>query len=171
MSLIYDTATNYNAYYAALKPRIRFKSLDGITEHYVFDGFAPLGTNPINCIYCDVERAINETGLFNIIVEDSQNVIDRTKLENMKVYIELGKSSSTYKQILIGFADVFTIRRPRTGYMEYLITGPSTRIQAAELKISRREASDIQNISDPKVKGDPNFNINKIFKNMIYQKD
>jgi len=167
MSLIYDTATNYNAYYAALKPRIRFKSLDGLTTHFTFDGFAPLGTNPINCIYCDVERAINETGLFNIIVEDSANVIDRTKLENMKVYIELGKSSSSYQQILIGFADVFTIRRPRTGYMEYLITGPSTRIQAAELKISRREASDIQNISDPKVTGDPKFNINNIFKNML----
>jgi hypothetical protein len=165
-SLIYDSSANYASYFAPLKPRIRFKSLDGLTTHFTFDGFAG-GTNPLNCIYMDVERAIGETGVFNIIVEDSHNVIDRSKLENMKVYIELGKSPASYKQFFIGFADIFTIRRPRTNYMEYLLTGPSTRIQAAELKISRRQASKIQDISNPKVVPDAAYNINNIFKNSL----
>lgn len=165
MSLIYDTAAHFNSYYRAIKPRIRFKSLDGGTTHFTFDGFS--GSNPINCVYCDAERAIGETGVFNIIVEDSQNLIDRDKLRNMKVYIDFGKSQSEWKQFMIGYADIFTIRRPRTNYMEYLITGPSSRIQAAELYISRRQASSIQNIDDPKVVPDSKYNLNNLFRDSL----
>jgi len=165
MSLIYDTISNYNSYFRPLKPRIRFKSLDGLTTYFTFDGFA--GSNPINVIYVDAERAMGETGLFNVIVEDSTGTIDKDHLRNMKVYIDFGKSQSEWKQFFIGFADVFVIRRPRSYYQEYLITGPSSRIQAAELYLSRREASDIQNIDNPTVVGDPKFNINKIFRNSL----
>ena len=166
MTLIYDTIQNYNSYFRPLKPRIRFKSPDAATTYFTFDGFAG-GANPVNVIYCDAERAIGETGVFNIIVEDSQNLIDRDKLRNTKVFLDFGKSQSEWKQFLIGYADIFSRRRPRTNYMEYLISGPTTRIQAAELYISRRQASSIQNIDDPTVVPDPRFNLNKLFSDSL----
>jgi hypothetical protein len=165
MSLIYDTIANYNSYFRPLKPRIRFKSLDGTDTYFTFDGFE--NTNPINVIYADAERAVQETGIFNTIIEDSSNTIEKDHLRNMKVYMDFGKSQSEWKQFFIGFADIFIIRRPRSYYQEYLITGPSTRIQAAELYLSRRQASDIQNVDDPTVVGDPKYNINKIFKDSL----
>src|SRR4030095_64419 len=170
MTLIFDTTQNYNDYFKPLKPRIRFKSLDGLDTYFTFDGFATPGTNPINAIYCDAERAVGETGTFNVIVEDSQNIINKDHLRNTKVYLDFGKTSSTLKQFFIGFGDIFVVRRPRSYYQEYLISGPSTRIRAAELYISRRQASDIQNIDDPTVIPDPNYNINNIFKNSLTKK-
>jgi hypothetical protein len=167
MVLIYDSLTHYNDYFAPLKPRIRFKSIDGTDTYFTFDGFASPGTNPINAIYCDAERAVGETGVFNIIVEDSQNIINKDQLRNTKVYLDFGKSAATYKQFFIGFADIFNIRRPRSYYQEYLISGPSSRIQAAEIFLSRRQASDIQDIDNPDIMPDPNYAINKIFKNSL----
>src|SRR4030095_11987265 len=167
MVLIYESLTHYNDYFAPLKPRIRFKSIDGTDTYFTFDGFASPGTNPINAIYCDAERAVGETGVFNVIVEDSANIINKDHLRNTKVYLDFGKTSSTLKQFFIGFGDIFTIRRPRSYYQEYLISGPSTRIRAAELYISRRQASDIQDIDDPSIIPDPNYNVNKIFKDSL----
>src|SRR4029453_3527957 len=167
MTLIFDTTQNYNDYFKPLKPRIRFKSLDGLDTYFTFDGFATPGTNPINAIYCDAERAVGETGTFNVIVEDSQNIINKDHLRNTKVYLDFGKSSATLKQFFVGFGDIFVVKRPRLYYQEYLISGPSTRIQAAELFISRRQASDIQNIEDPTVMPDSNYNVNNIFKNSL----
>ena len=161
--LIFDTIDNFNQYIAPLKPRIRFKSPDGSDLYFTFDGFAAPGTNEINVTYVDAERAIGETGVFNVIVEDSDNLINKDHLRNTKVYLDFGKSSATLKQFFIGFADIFTIRRPRSFYQEYLITGPSTKIQAAELYISRRQASDILDIDNPSIVPDPFFNINNLF--------
>jgi hypothetical protein len=167
MTLIYDTLTHYNDYFAPLKPRIRFKSLDGTDTYFTFDGFATPGTNPINAIYCDAERAVGETGVFNVIVEDSDNIINKDHLRNTKVYLDFGKTDTTFKQFFVGFADIFVIRRPRSFYQEYLITGPSTRIQAAELYISRRQASDIQDVDNPKITPDPFYNISNIFEESL----
>src|SRR4029453_6846543 len=170
MTLIYDTTQNYNDYFAPLKPRIRFKSLDGLDTYFTFDAFATPGTNPINAIYCDAERAVNETGTFNVIVEDSANIINKDHLRNTKVYLDFAKSFVRQKKFFVGFGDIFTIRRPRSYYQEYLISGPSTRIQAAELFISRRQASDIQNIEDPTVMPDYNYNVKNILKNSLHKR-
>jgi hypothetical protein len=167
MTLIFDTATHYASYFAPLKPRIRFKSLDGEDTYFTFDGFATPGSNTINAIYCDAERAVGETGVFNLLVEDSANIINKDHLRNTKVYLDFGKTSSTLKQFFVGFADIFTIRRPRSYYQEYLIAGPSTRIRAAELFISRRQASDIQAIDDPTINPDPFYNVNNLFEESL----
>ena len=165
MVLIFDTIQHYNDYFAPIKPRIRFKSIDGEDTYFTFDGFSM--SNPINAIYCDAERAVGETGVFNVIVEDSRNIINKDHLRNTKVYLDFGKSAATFKQFFIGFADIFTIRRPRSYYQEYLISGPSTRVQAAELYISRRQASDIQDVDNPNITPNPKYNINQIFKDSL----
>ena len=158
--LIYDTIENYNYYFKPLKPRIRFKSLDGEDTYFTFN---PFDVKDINVIYVDAERAISETGTFNIVVEDSQNIINKGHLQYAKIYRDFGKTETTLKQFLIGYGDIFTIRRPRSYYQEYLISGPSTRIQAAELYISRRQASDIQDIDNPNIVPDPFYNVSNLF--------
>ena len=133
------TLTTDRSYFAALKPRITFKSLDGTDTYFTFNGHG--SPKDINITYADMSNSIGETGDFNIIVEDSSNIINRDHLRNTKVYIELGKTEAALQHFLIGFADIFDVSRPRTNYQEYRISGFGTQIQADEFLLLIRKSS------------------------------
>jgi len=135
-----------NQYYIPLKPRLTFTNLKGDQTYFTFDGFIS-PANTLNVIYTDAERAGGESGIFNIVVEDSANLIQRDHLRNTRVLLEFGKSTNTYQPFMVAFADILRIRRPRNFYMEYLLTGPSSKIQAAELMLLIRRAT--KKISNP----------------------
>lgn len=102
-------------------------------------------TTDINLVYLDNERASFETGSFNAVVEDSNNIINKDHLRNAKVKLSFGKTEPTLIPYFIGYADIFQTRRPRNNYQEYLLTGPSTKIQATELMLLIRKAADDPN--------------------------
>ena len=139
-------ASDYQYTNVPLRARITFKSLDGSDQYFVFNGFTP--PNEINVFYTDMERAQFETGSFNIVVEDSDNIINKDHLENTKVYIELGRTEAEFQTFMIGFADICTPRWPKSFYQEYLISGPSTKIQSSELMLLIRKATDKVNNPD-----------------------
>jgi len=161
--------TNDVSYTYTVRPKITFKTIDGLTTLFTYDAFA--GSNPINVTYMDVEGAVGESGTFNITIEDSANILDKEQFHNCKVYIQLGKSTGTLKYFMIGFADVFTDDRPITKYQTYRLTGFGSAIQAGQLFIHRREASDIQNIDSTKVKSDPNFRAWRLAKSALENKN
>jgi len=146
------TFTSHPSYYYPLKPRITFKSLDGTDTYFTFNGHG--SPKDINVIYADMSYAMGETGDFNIVVEDTANVIARDHLHNTKVYLELGKTQSTLQHFLIGFADIMDINEPRTNYQEYRISGFGSAIQAQEILLLIRQASK---------KNDGNFTVKKLF--------
>lgn len=148
--------TRDESYRSWTRPRIKFKSLDGTDTYFEFNPFS--SPKDVNVIYMDVEDAMGETGTFNIIVEDSNNIIDKDHLRNTKVYLELGKSEASLSHFLIGFADIFDSSRPRTNYQEYRISGFGSVIRAAELLLLIRQASKIDNLSS-QVKPDANFSV------------
>lgn len=158
--------TQDSSYYAPIKPRIKFKTKDGLTTHYIFDAF-DLPNATIGITYCDVDMAKGESGTATIIVEDYEHNIDEAKLKDQKVFIELGKTSGTLSHYFIGYADIVNIDRPQSNRVIYRITAFGTQIQANELVISAREASKIQAIDDPRVTPDVNFNINKIVQRVL----
>jgi hypothetical protein len=135
------TLSRSNATYALpLSARVKFTSLDG---EDLFFTWSPLeNIREVNVIYLDCERAVNETGSFNIVIADPDNLIAKDHLRNARVTIEFGKTLASLQPYFVGYADIFTIRRPRSYYQEYLLTGPSTKIQAAELMLLIRQAAD-----------------------------
>jgi hypothetical protein len=144
-------------YYIPLKPKITIDSLDGEERFFEFNGL--IGSGLINPIYVDCERAANETGTFNLIVEDSNNDITKDHLRNCRVYLEFGKTAGSMRTYFGGFCDIFKIRRPRNNYVEYLMTGPSSKIQFAELLLlQRKSTSKINN---------PNYSIGQLIRDMI----
>ena len=162
--------TTYDStYWLPVRPRITFKSLDGATTYFTFNAFSD--SNPINVTYMDVEGAVSESGSFRINIQDSANVIDELKLRSAKVYIELGKTEATLKFFMIGFADIFTVSRPVTGYQEYQLTGFGSAIQASQLYIHKRKASKILNLESASAVGDPNFAVYKLIKDSIESKN
>jgi hypothetical protein len=131
---IVTTDPTYNA---VLRPRITIKTIDGADTLYTFDGFEE--TNPIVVTHVDMEGAIGESGTFSINVHDSNNEIGKDNLHNCKVYLELGKTPTSYQHFLIGYGDIFAIDRPATNYQQYHISGFGSWIQAYRLMIHRRE--------------------------------
>ena len=148
------TLTRSDATYGLpLKPKIEITSLDSEDTYFNFSPLEGLTTD-LNLVYLDAERASFETGSFNAIIEDSNNVINKDHLRNAKVYISFGKTEPTLKPYFIGYADIFQTKRPRNNYQEYILTGPSTKIQATELMLLIRKAAD-----DP---NNPNYGIANI---------
>jgi hypothetical protein len=142
-------ASDYLYTNTPLRARVTFTNLEGDDTYFVWNGFTdPISSNPITLFYVDMERAVLETGSFNILIDDSQNIVNKDHLRNTKVYIELGRTEAEFQTFIIGFADILTPRRPRSFYQEYLISGPSTKIQAAELMLLIRKATSKTNNPD-----------------------
>jgi len=158
--------TSDNSYYLPVKPRIKFKTKDGLTTYYTFDAFDLPAAN-INITYCDVDAGKGESGTAIISVEDYTNTIDLAKLLHQKVYIELGKTQGTLSHFFIGYADRVTVQRPQSNRIVYNVTAFGSQIQANELFISAREASKIQAVDDPRVTPDVKFNINQIVERIL----
>jgi len=162
--------TGDSTYLAALRPRITFKSLDGLTTYFTFNAFSD--TNPFVVTLLDVEGAVGESGTFNITIKDFNNVIDESGLRAAKIYIELGKSEATLKFFMIGFADIFNTTRPQTNDLEYTLTGFGSAIQASQLFIHRRAASNITDIaSTPNPIVDHNYDVWKLAKSALEDKN
>lgn len=146
------------SYYVPCRPKITITSLNGQDTYFVFNGFnSPL--NPLNIIYVDAERAAFETGQFNVIVEDSNGEINKDHLRNARVLIQFGKTEATMIPYFVGYADIFDIREPRGYYMEYLLSGPSSKVRAAELMLLVRKATSRIN--------DKDFGIANLVKQMV----
>ena len=152
------------SYGATLRPRVTIKNLEGDTL-YTYNSFS--GSNPINLTYADMEGAVGEAGTFNLRINDNQGAVDAADVHHVKCFLELGKTEATLQHFLIGYGDVFQTSRPVTNIKDYVITGLGSAIWASQLYIHRREASKIQDIDDPTVSPDGDFNSNKLIKRAI----
>ncbi len=157
--------TGDSDYNKVLRPRITIKTIDGSETLFTYNAFS--GSNPIVVTHCDTEGAVGEAGTFAINISDNQKLLDSSELHNVKVYIELGKTEAEFKHFMIGYGDIFQTSRPRTNQQDYLITGFGSSVWASQLYIHRRQASKILNIDDPKVVGDPNYQIWRLVKTAI----
>jgi len=130
-------ATGTPPYTNVLRPRITIKSIDGNDTLYTYDSF--LTNNNISIAQCDMENAVGESGTFSLLVNDHDNEISKDSIHNVKVYLELGKTSSSYEHFMIGYGDVFTVERPATNVQYYRINGFGSKLWAYQLFINRRE--------------------------------
>ncbi len=130
--------TNDPSYALVTRPRITMKTIDGADTLYTFDAFS--GSNPFAVTALDVEGSVGESGTFNFTIDDSDNVISKDNLHNVKVFIELGKTSAyTGGHFMIGYGDIFRIDRPTTASQQYNVSGFGSAILASRLMIHRRE--------------------------------
>ena len=150
-------------YYIPLKPIITIQSRDGDDTYFTYDAIhnssPPFSDEGIHVIYCDAERAEFETGSFNIVIEDSDNLIARDRLKSARVLISFGKDEDHIIPFIAGFSDNFELRRPRNNYMEYALSGPSTKSQAANVQLLVRRATSKAN--------NPDYSIAQLVQDMI----
>jgi len=124
-------------YTNALRPRITIKTVDGADTLYTYDSFS--SSNNINVGYCDMESAVSETGTFNIMIQDHNNLIPKDNIHNVKVFLELGKTDTSYQTFLIGYGDIISVDRAQTNSQIYNLNGFGSALWAYQLFIHRRE--------------------------------
>jgi len=129
-------STNDASYGAVARPRVTIKTLEGDTL-YTFNAFNE--SNDINLVGGSMENAVGENGSFSLTIDDSNNLIPKDNIHNVKVFLEIGKTEASLEHFLIGYGDIFRTDRPETNYQQYVITGTGSRIWAYQLMISRRE--------------------------------
>lgn len=130
-------ATNTVPYINSLRPKITIKTIDGADTLYTYNAFD--SSHDISIASCEMENAIGETGTFNITVNDHNNEIGKDSIHNVKVFLELGKTSTSFQPFMIGYGDIFDIDRPQTNAQFYNISGFGSKIWAYQLFINRRE--------------------------------
>jgi len=156
MSAITLSRSN-SLYNTPLSGKIVFTSLDGSDTYFTW---SPLeNIKDIVLFYMDTERAISETGSFNMVIDDSNNVLNKDHIKNARVTIGLGRTTTSIMPFMVGYCDIFNDARPRSFSQEYRISGPSTKIQAAELMLLIRKAAD-----DP---SNPKYGIANLVKDSI----
>jgi len=131
------TATGDPSYDLPLRPRITIKTIDGEDTLYTFDAFED--TNDITIPSGNMENSIGETGTFGFTINDHNNEIGKDNLHDVKVFMELGKTNTSFQHFLIGFGELFEVDRPGTNEQFYNLSGFGTKIWAYQLYINRRE--------------------------------
>jgi len=124
-------------YTNALRPRITIKTVDGADTLYTYDSFD--SNHDINIGHVEMENAVGETGTFNIMIQDHNNVIPKDNIHSVKVFLELGKTQASYQHFLIGYGDIFSVDRARTNSQLYFLDGFGSKLWAYQLYISRKE--------------------------------
>ena len=124
-------------YMNPLRPKITIKTVDGEDTLYTYNAFDT--SHDIYIANATMDNAVGETGTFALTVNDHNNEIGKDNLHNVKVYLELGKTNSTFQSFLVGFGHIFEIDRPHTEAQFYNISGFGTKIWAYQLFTHRHE--------------------------------
>ena len=120
-----------------VRPRITIKTVDGQDTLYTYNAFEE--DNDISVTGCSMENAVGETGNFSALINDHNNEIGKDNLHDVKVFMELGKTDSTFQHFIIGYADLFAVDRPGTNAQFYQLSGLGSKEWLYNLYISRRE--------------------------------
>ena len=120
-----------------LRPKITIKTIDGEDTLYEYNAFDT--SHDISIQSASMENTVSETGTFGITINDHNNEIPKDNIHSVKVYLELGKTNTTFQPFLVGFGQIFSIDRPSTAAQFYNLSGFGTKIWAYQLYIHRHE--------------------------------
>ena len=130
--------TGGTPYINPLRPRVTIKTIEDNDTLYEYDAFdADSSDITITDLFAD--DAVGESGTFSMTINDHNNEIPKDNIHNVKVFIELGKTTTSFQHFLIGYGDLFGINRPHTAAQFYTLNGLGSKDWAYRLFISRRE--------------------------------
>jgi hypothetical protein len=140
-----STPTGDYHYDLPLRPKLTFKSRDGEDTYYTFDGF--INNNDINVVYCDADNAVGETGVTNILIEDSARDIDTSLInKGKKVVVQIAKTQAEYQEdwsyFLVAYIRGYREHRPRTGQLLHEIRAYGTKVIFAEREVNMKKQTE-----------------------------
>lgn len=159
--------TTDRSYFAAIKPIIKFNSVDDSQTYFTFNAHEN-SNQPLIVNYLDCEDSMGETGSFNIGITDNDNVVNKDHIRNAKVYIDLGKTTEELQHFLIGYVDIFDINRPGTNAQDYRLSGFGSAIQASELLLLIRKSAKVDD--DDNLINDASFSVGNLFEDSLNEK-
>jgi hypothetical protein len=144
-----------------MSPKVAIKTLNGDDTLMEFNAFDTAHADML-VSYCDAERAEQEIGTGNVVIIDNDNLINKDHIKSVRVELSFAKPDVIQDHVgglvydydvdFIPFlayeSEAAVIRRPKNYWMEYLLSGPSTKHRAADLMLLMRKATKKANNPD-----------------------
>lgn len=158
-------------YKKPLRFRVYIKSNDLTETYHIYNGFAldPGNANDINITSIDVKRGMQQTGSFEIMIEDSDRIIDRDKVDKGNiVIIEAGKEEADVKNIMYGIVYDFDGERDHN-HLTWTISGKGSAaiLQHTYVNFIRTAPSETLQTGEQIFRKDENFQLHKLFRQLF----
>lgn len=118
-------------YARPMRPAIYIYSNDGTILNWYFNAFNPQYSF-INIIGFEITAGSTVTGSFTITVEDSDMLIDRSRLQSAYIVIQLGKHPEELTNYMTGYIRKIKVERPDTNALIYTLSGYGAMIRFNE---------------------------------------
>lgn len=160
-------------YVKPLRFKVIIKSNDLSETYHIYNGFLDdPGENDIHVTSIDCKRGMQQTGAFEITIEDSDRIVDRDKVDKGNiVIIEAGKTEADAKNIMYGIVYDWDGHRDHN-YLTWTIAGKGSAaiLQHTFVNFIRLAPSETLKNGEQVFKKDPDFEIWKLFKQLFEDK-
>jgi hypothetical protein len=132
-------------------------------------GTASANPNRIRILRVTVDVALNQAGSFQVMIEDSQKVIDRNVVGlGCRFNIAVGKTPAEYQDIIHGYCKVVETKRDDTGILIYVFGGYGSQIVFNERIVDfQKQAARVALGSNVASLIDPNVNAFQMVRSLI----
>lgn len=165
----------FDSYYSKpLRFEVYIKSNDLTKTYHYYDGFAadPATTNNIHITAIDCKRGLQQTGSFEIKIEDSDRTIDRDDVDKGNiVIIKAGKTKEDSRNIFYGIVYDLDGERDHS-HLTWTLAGKgaSAILQHTFVNFIRNAPTTTLNTGQQIFKKDPDFQVWKLFKQLFEDK-
>jgi hypothetical protein len=133
------------------------------------EGDAGSNPNRIRILRVTVDIALNQSGTFSVMVEDSAKTVDRNVIGlGCRFDIAVGKTAAEYKDVIHGYCKVVETKRDDTGLLVYVFSGYGSQIIFNERIVDfQKQAARIALGSNVASLIDPNVNAFQMVRSLI----
>lgn len=158
-------------YRLPLRFKLQIRSNDLTQIYHEYNGFAADVTtaNDIHVTSIDVKRGMQQTGAFEIKIEDSDRIIDRDNVDKGNIVtIQAGRTEADARQIMYGIVYDFDGERDHN-YLTWTIAGKGAGaiLQHTYVNFIKMAPSETLNDGQQVFKKDEKFQIWKLFKQLF----
>lgn len=156
-------------YVQPLNYKVIIKTNDGLDTLHTYNGFTSPELNDIVLTSLDVRRGLEQTGAFDITINDPGKNIDRSKVDaGVVVIIQAGKTESSLRNILYGICYQFSGSRSMND-LNWTLSGKGSAalLQHTLVNFTRTAPTETLANGSQVFKKDPNFQAHLLFREIF----
>lgn len=157
-----------HTYVKPLNYKVIIKTNDGVDTLHTYNGFTP-DSNDIALTSVDVRRGLEQTGSFDLVINDPGRNIDRDKVDaGVIVIIQAGKTEASLRNILYGYCYQFRGERMLND-LNWMMSGKGSAaiLQHTLINFQRNAPTETLSSGSQIFKRDPHFTAASLFREVF----
>ncbi len=157
-----------DTYVKPLNYKVIIKTNDGLDTLHVYNGFTP-DDNDIALTSVDVKRGLEQTGSFDLVLNDPGRNIDREKVDaGVLVIVQAGKTEESLRNIIYGYCYQFSGQRVKSD-INWILSGKGSAaiLQHTLINFQRNAPTESLSNGSQIFKNDPHFAAHALFREVF----